>query len=71
MFTRLKVALIKRRARKRLGRVIAPLENLTAHPGVMIPFDKFNRALATTGLVPARLKRLGVLRAAQLVECPF
>ncbi|HLW54018.1 MAG TPA: hypothetical protein VKW06_14370 [Candidatus Angelobacter sp.] len=71
MFTRLKVALIRKYTRKRLGKDIAPLATLATHPGVLIPYAHFNRALAKTRLVSARLKRLGQIRAAKLVECPF
>ena len=71
MFTRLKVALIRRFAKKRLGKDIAPLNTLASHPDVLIPYAKFSMALDKTNLVPARLKVLGQIRAAKQVECPF
>lgn len=71
MFTRLKVALIRRMARKRLGRDLAPLQAMATHPDVLIPYAKFGAALDKTDLVSAKLKRLGQIRAAKLVECPF
>jgi hypothetical protein len=71
VFDRLKIALIRKMARKRLGKDIAPLKNLEAHPGVMIPYARFNLAPAKTSLVPNKLKVLGQVRAAKLVECPF
>ena len=71
MFTNLKVALIRRFARKRLGKDIAPLQTLATHPDVLIPYTKFSMALDKTNLVPAKLKVLGQVRAAKLVECPF
>jgi hypothetical protein len=71
MFTRLKVALIRKMARKRLGRDIAPLTNMAAHPDVLVPYARFSMALEKTSLVPAKLKVLGQIRAAKLVECPF
>lgn len=71
MFDRLKVAFIIRSVRKRLGRDIAPLKNMEAHPGVLIPYARFNVALAKTNLVPNKLKVLGQVRAAKLIECPF
>ena len=71
MFTRLKVAIVRRLARKRLGRVIAPLETMATHPGVLIPYAQYGAALDKTNLVSAKLKRLGQIRAAKLVECPF
>jgi hypothetical protein len=71
MFTKLKVALIRRFARKRLGKDIAPLNTLSSHPDVLIPYARFSMALDKTSLVPAKLKVLGQIRAAKLVECPF
>jgi len=71
MFTNLKVALIRRFARKRLGKDIAPLQTLASHPDVLIPYTKFSMALDKTHEVPAKLKVLGQVRAAKLVECPF
>jgi len=71
MFFRLKVALIRRFARKRLGKDIALLATLASHPAVFIPYASFNMALEKATLVPAKLKVLGQIRAAKLVECPF
>jgi hypothetical protein len=71
MFTKLKVALIRRFARERLGKDIAPLNTLAKHPDVLIPYTRFSMALDKTNLVPAKLKVLGQVRAAKLVECPF
>ncbi len=71
MFTRFKVAMIRRRARKRLGKDIAPLNTMATHPDLLIPYAVFGAALDKTDLVSAKLKRLGQIRAAKLVECPF
>ncbi len=71
MFSRFKVAVVRRLARKRLGRDIAPLETMATHPDVLVPYAKFGAALDKTDLVSAKLKRLGQIRAAKLVECPF
>lgn len=71
MFEKFTVNLIRRMARKRLGKDIAPLETIATHPGVMIPYAKFSQALDKTNLVPAQLKVLAQVRAAKLVECPF
>jgi hypothetical protein len=38
---------------------------------VLIPYARFNMALNKTNLVPGRLKVLGQVRAAKLIECPF
>jgi hypothetical protein len=71
MFQRLMVGLIKRFARKRLGKDIAPLKTLETHPGVLIPYTRYSMALDKTSLLPSKLKVLAQVRAAKLVECPF
>jgi hypothetical protein len=71
MFSRLQVALIRRFARRRLKKDIAPLDTLATHPDVLIPYTRFSLALDKTNLVSAKLKRLGQIRAAKQVECPF
>jgi len=45
MLKKLQVALIRRFTRKRLGKDIAPLETIAAHPDVLIPYAKFSMAL--------------------------
>jgi hypothetical protein len=71
MFTKFKVAAILGFARKRLGRDIAPLKAIATNPAVLFPYTKFTAGLDKANLVPAKLKALGQLRAAKLVECPF
>jgi hypothetical protein len=71
MFTRLKVAVIRRMARKRLGREIGPLKTMATHPGLLVPYTQYSLALDKTDLVSAKLKRLGQIRAAKVIECPF
>ncbi len=71
IFERFMVSAIMRFARKRLGRDIAPLQTMSTHPQVLVPYAKFSQALEKTNLVPARLKVLAQVRAAKLVECPF
>ena len=71
MFTSLKVNLIRKFARKRLGRDIAPLEAMATHPDFLIAYAQFSQALEKVNLVDGKLKMLGIIRAAKLVECPF
>jgi hypothetical protein len=71
MFKQLKVNLIRKFVRKRLGRDIAPLENMATHPDFMIAYAQFSQAIEKVHLVDSKLKVLGVIRAAKLVECPF
>jgi hypothetical protein len=71
MFKKLKVNIIRKFVRKHLGRDIAPLENMTTHPDFMIAYAQFSQALEKLNLVDRKLKVLGQIRAAKLVECPF
>jgi hypothetical protein len=71
VLNRLMIALIRRMARKNLGKDIAPLKTLEAHPGVLVPYARFNEALRKTNLLLSKLKVLAQVRAAKLVECPF
>lgn len=71
MLSGLKVALIRRFARKRLKKDIAPLDTLATHPDVLIPYTRFSLALDKTNLVSGKLKKLAQIRAAKQVECPF
>ncbi len=71
MLKNLKVALIRRHARKRLKKDIAPLDTLATHPDVLVPYARFSLALDKTHLVSAKLKKLVQIRVAKQVECPF
>lgn len=71
MFNKLKVGIVRRMARKRLGKEIAPMATMATHPDVLVPYAEFGLALDKTNLVSAKLKRLGQIRAAKLIECPF
>ena len=71
MLKNLKVSIIKKMARKRLGKDIAPLQAMAANPDVLIPYTQFSVALDKTHLLPRKLKVLAQIRAAKLVECPF
>ena len=71
MLSGLKVALIRKFARKRLKKDIAPLDTLATHPDVLIPYTRFSLALDKTNLVSAKLKKLAQIRVAKQVECPF
>lgn len=71
MLDKLKAALIRRLARKRLKKDIAPLDTMATHPAVLVSYTRYSLALDKTNLVPAKLKKLAQIRAAKLVECPF
>jgi hypothetical protein len=71
MFEAFKVWLIRKMVKRRLGRAIAPVETMSAHPGVLIPYTRYSQALQKTSAVDAQLKMLAVVRTAHLVACPF
>jgi hypothetical protein len=71
MLNKLQVALIRRFARKWLGKDIAPLQTVATHPDVLIPYAKFSIALEQTNLVPAKLKVLGTGSRGQAGGTPF
>ena len=71
MFTRLRVALIRKLVRRQLGKDIAPLETAATHPDHFLAYASFNRALETANLVSAKLKAMAQIRVAKIVECPF
>jgi hypothetical protein len=71
MFQKLQVNIIRKFARKRLGKDIAPLDTIATHPDFLIAYARFSQALEKTNLVDHKLKVLGQIRAAKLVECPF
>ena len=59
MLKKLQVALIRKFARKRLGKDIAPLGTIATHPDVLIPYAKFSMALEKTNLVPGEAQSSG------------
>ncbi|MGH9569169.1 MAG: hypothetical protein ACRD4F_06000 [Candidatus Angelobacter sp.] len=71
MFKNFQIAVIRKLARKRLGKDIAPIETAASNPDVFIPYTKFGQALEKTRLLPHQLKMLAQIRASKLVECPF
>ena len=60
MFEQLRIVLIKRFARKRLGKDIAPIKTLETHPGVLVPYSQFNQALNKTNLLDSRTRALSL-----------
>lgn len=71
MFESWQVAAIRRAAKERLGKLIRPIETMSAHPRLLIAYAKFSAAFNKLQDLDARLKTLAVVRTAKLVECPF
>jgi hypothetical protein len=59
------------RVRRRLGRVVMPVQVTAHHPEVFRGYIGMERAQMAARLVDGKLKGLAVLRVATLVGCPF
>jgi alkylhydroperoxidase family enzyme len=57
--------------KRQFGKVLTPFTVMARRPPVAIGFMVANVAIETSKGVPAPLKRLVCLRAAQLIGCPF
>ena len=66
-FTRLVYAL----TRRKVGRVVAPVQVTANHPGILWGYGQMEQSMASASRVDAGLKHLGDLRVATLVGCPF
>jgi hypothetical protein len=67
LFTRIVYGMTKRR----LGRVIAPVQVTAHHPRILWGSGQMEQSLAGSALVDAGLKHLAEVRVATLVGCPF
>jgi hypothetical protein len=68
---RLLVGLVYFLTRRRLGRVIMPVQVTAHHPQVFWGYIQMERAQMGARLVDHKLKGLAELRVATLVGCPF
>ena len=68
---RLMVGLTYRLTRRRLGRVIMPVQVTAHHPKIFRGYIEMERSQMGAKLVDHKLKGLAELRVATLVGCPF
>jgi len=68
---RLLVGLTYRLTRRRLGRVIMPVQVTAHHPEIFWGYLQMERSQMGAKLVDHKLKALAELRVATLVGCPF
>lgn len=68
---RLLVGIVYVLTRRRLGRVIMPVQVTAHHPKVLWGYVQMEQSQASSKLVDPRLKGLAELRVATLVGCPF
>jgi hypothetical protein len=71
MFNSLKIAVIKSLVKRKLGKVIRPIEIMSANPDILVGYMKFMQTLMNQHRVDEKLKALARVRAAKIVECPF
>ncbi|HKN73313.1 MAG TPA: hypothetical protein VJX30_19930 [Terriglobales bacterium] len=57
--------------KRKLGRVIAPVEVTAHHARILWGYGQMEQSLAASSLVDSRLKHLAEMRVATLVGCPF
>ena len=57
--------------RRRLGRVVMPVQVTAHHPTILWGYGQMEQSQASSKLVNAKLKGLAELRVATLVGCPF
>jgi hypothetical protein len=68
---RLLVGLTYRLTRRRLGRLIMPVQVTAHHPKIFWGYLQMERSQLGATLVDHKLKGLAELRVATLVGCPF
>ena len=71
LFHRLFVRIVYSRTRRKLGRVVMPVQITAHHPKIFWGYGQMERSQLNSNLVNAKLKGLVLLRAATLVGCPF
>lgn len=57
--------------RRRLGRVVMPVQVTAHHPAILWGYGQMEQAQQSSKLVDGKLKGLAELRVATLVGCPF
>jgi hypothetical protein len=70
-FRRLFLWIVYSLTKKRLGRVIMPVQVTAHHPKILWGYGQMEQSLSGSKLLGDRLKGLAQLRVATLVGCPF
>jgi len=71
LFRRLFLRIVYSLTKKRLGRVVMPVQVTAHHPKIFWGYCQMEQSQMGSKLVDARLKGLAQLRVATLVGCPF
>lgn len=57
--------------RRRVGRVIMPVQVTAYHPTILWGYGQMEQSQASSNLIDPKVKGLAELRVATLVGCPF
>jgi len=68
---RLFVGIVYSLTRRKVGRVVMPVQVTAHHPAVLWGYGQMEQSQLNSKLVSAKLKGLAELRTATLVGCPF
>jgi 4-carboxymuconolactone decarboxylase len=68
---RLFVGILYFLTRRRLGRVIMPVQVTAHHPTILWGYGQMEQSQASSKLIDPKIKGLAELRVATLVGCPF
>ncbi len=71
LFSRLFRRIVYSLTKKRLGRVVMPVQVTAHHPKIFWGYGQMEQSQSGSKLVDAKLKGLAQLRVATLVGCPF
>ena len=71
LFTRQFLRIVYSLTKKRLGRVVIPVQITAHHPKILWGYGQMERSQLGGRLIDAKLKGLVQLRVATLVGCPF
>jgi len=65
------IALVYALTRRKLGRVVMPVQVTAHHPAILWGYGQMEHAQLSSKFVDPKLKGLAELRVATLVGCPF
>jgi hypothetical protein len=71
LFNRLLARIVYSLTRRKLGRVVMPVQITAHHPRILWAYGQMEQSQLKSKLVDAKLKGLAQLRVATLVGCPF
>jgi hypothetical protein len=71
LFRRVFVSIVYSLTKRRLGRVIMPIQVTSHHAGILWGYTQMEQSQMSAKLIDPKLKGLAELRVATRVGCPF